>query len=97
MQREMQAQSLYGYGTNDTPEVQWVKVLQQRKLQKLKELQPAQNDLVIDMKLDDVTPRVWRRVRVSAATPLLALQDKVGACGLALCCLQQYQWRACQR
>jgi hypothetical protein len=79
MQRQMQTEPLYGFGRNDTPEVQWVKALQQRKLDQLKQLQPAKIDLVIDMELDDVTPR-WRCVCVSAATPLLALQDKVRLC-----------------
>ena len=65
------------YTDRDTPEVQFVKALAARKLQRLRQVPPAQTDLVIEIELDTVRPRVWRRVRVSARTPLAVLVDKV--------------------
>lgn len=74
-QRRMMTQ--FTYENKDTPEVQWVKVLAGRKLRKIREEPPLQSDVIFDIELAEVEPRVWRRVRVSAKTPLAALQDKV--------------------
>jgi hypothetical protein len=65
------------YMFEDSPDVQFVKILASRKLKQLRSTPPATSDLIIDVVLDEVTPRVWRRVRVSARTPLAALVDKV--------------------
>jgi Plasmid pRiA4b ORF-3-like protein len=86
MKRKMQTQHIYEFGERDTPEVQWVNVLARRKLEKLRKVAPAQHDLIIDVDLVDVAPRVWRRVRVSARMPLVVLQDKMRAHPRARCC-----------
>lgn len=64
-------------------EEQFVEVLMQRKeaalAAELAAVSPLfKCDLVIDIELRDVTPRVWRRFKVSGGMTLATLQDKVG-------------------
>ena len=83
--RQMQTQSLYRASRGPdhaTPEVQFMRILAERKLTQLRAgPPPAEHDLIIDMVLCGVRPRVWRRFRVSAKTPLASLQDKVRSPG----------------
>ena len=63
-------------------EEQFVEVLMQRKeaalAAELASVSPLFTcDLVIDIELRDVTPRVWRRFKVSGGMTLATLQDKV--------------------
>lgn len=78
-QRRMFTQ--FAYARSTPPEIQWVEVLHQRKLQRLRAAPPSDRDLVVEVDLEvELTPpapRVWRRVRVSAKTPLATLNDKV--------------------
>ena len=89
MTRQMSTQSLYGgYATDKdkyshTPEEQWIRCLIARKEKQLNEIKkqvdPAilNSDYILEIELEHIRPRVWRRFRVSGATTLLAFQDKV--------------------
>lgn len=64
-------------------EEQFVEVLAKRKEAALAAALPAvsplfQQDLIIDIEVQRVTPRVWRRFKVSGGMTLAVLQDKVG-------------------
>jgi hypothetical protein len=88
--RRMTTQSLYGkFGKSnieEPPERQYCQILAERKLAKLRAgPPPVDTDMIVDMVLSNVRPRVWRRFRVSAATPLAALQDKVRPASTLLC------------
>jgi hypothetical protein len=64
-------------------EEQFVEVLAKRKEAALAAALPAvrplfQQDLIVDIEVQMVTPRVWRRFKVSGGMTLAVLQDKVG-------------------
>ena len=88
MQRTMTTQTLYGAFRGDKryserPEAQFVRHLMEKKQRQLKEIAANRKkdapevDLVLDVELMGVRPRVWRRVRLASSMPLLSFQDKV--------------------
>ena len=62
--------------------------LAKRKLRALEASKAQTGDLLLEVEVAGVTPRVWRRVRVSAIMPLCVFLDKVPP--LCLC------WHTCQ-
>ena len=70
------------YEPNDPPERQFVKAFAAKKQAALlagkEEREELQHrDFVLDIELDDVWPRVWRRVKVSGGMRLATFQDRV--------------------
>ncbi|KAK9802771.1 hypothetical protein WJX73_000857 [Symbiochloris irregularis] len=87
MQRQMSTQQLYGYfgrksGYDETPEEQFVGLLIKRKQRLLKQNLPNtehlfRQDMILDIELENVNPRTWRRFQVSGGITLKTLHDKV--------------------
>lgn len=57
------------------PETQFIEGLMKKKLNSLG---PSPDvDLILEVELDEIRPRVWRRFRCAANIPLLVFQDKI--------------------
>lgn len=76
LRRAKLTQCLYKHG--ETPEEQWVQHFARSKLASMRAQPPVDTDVVIDvdLEMEAGAPRLWRRVRLSSATPMSALEDK---------------------
>ncbi|KAK9813589.1 hypothetical protein WJX73_008847 [Symbiochloris irregularis] len=69
-------------GYDKVPEVQFVELLMKRKLrlmrQNLRNVEHLfRQDMILDIELEDIKPRTWRRFQVSGGITLTTLHDKV--------------------
>jgi len=93
MMRHMTTQSMYGFGNDKTPEEQWIELRKQAKRQQIAcnaAVSAASQDMEIRVELINgfepspvqgmpipLSPRIWREFRLSGATNLGILHDKI--------------------